>query len=89
MKTRANRKKYRIFLRKLKGEGFLSLQKSVYFRVFYGSRGLAEETARIRNITPDSVQVHLIELPMRTFLAMSNLNCRAPEIRKKDEIICI
>ena len=89
MKTSSDRHNYSAFLRKLKGEGFVSLQKSVYMRNFCGSRPLKEETKRIRRFTPESIQVRILELPVKTFAAMGNVNCDLPKLAQDADVICV
>lgn len=89
MLTAADRRNYRAFLSSLKREGFTMLQKSVYIRMYGGSRGLAAENARVARFTPRSVAVRLLELSVGNFDAMTNLNCDACPFVPLDEVICI
>ena len=88
-KTYTDRKYYQEFIKKLKGEGFLMLQKSVYVRYMSGSRTLVEEAERIKKFTPKTVKLCLLSLSAEIFTSMVWLNCSLPDILHKDDIICI
>lgn len=89
MKTYIDRKNYQSFIKGLKAEGFLMLQKSVYVRYMAGSRSLACEAKRIRKFIPGSVKLCLLALSEDAFRSMAWLNCSLPDIVQKDDIICI
>ena len=89
MKTYTDRKNYQKFLKNLKGEGFLMLQKSVYVRYVGGSRTLKAEAERLKRITPSTIKLCVFSISPEVFTSMIWLNCSLPDIVKKEDIICI
>ena len=81
------RKNYREFVRSLKKEGFVMLQRSFYVRHFEGSRSLRAEADRITAFTPETVQVCIFSLPIANYEDMVQLNCDNKESVIEDTII--
>ena len=75
MKTFTDKRNYRVFQRKLIGEGFSILQKSVYIRSATSSATSASQIARIKKFTPSGIKVRIICLPQHVFECMINVNC--------------
>ena len=89
MKSSADRSNYRTFITALKREGFIQLQKSVYVRMFGGSRTLLAESARIARFTPSTVAVRVLELPSSVFDAMRDINCEPCRFMPLGRVICV
>lgn len=88
MKTFTDRKNYRVFARKLAGEGFTAVQKSVYIKSITSCAALNARILRIKKFTPSSIQVRIIVLPPSVLNSMVNINCDAPEC-DLPTVICI
>lgn len=89
MKTETDRKIYQKFIKDLKREGFLMLQKSVYVRYINSSRTPIAQAERIKKITPQKIHVYILPLSVNVFMSTVCLNSVLPDIIKKNDIICI
>ena len=88
MKTYTDRRGYRIFLRKLTGEGFTAIQKSVYLKKVANSTAQNVQITHVKKFTPPSIKVRIISLSQTVFEGIVNINC---DIIKADlpDIICV
>lgn len=88
MKTFTDRRGYRIFLRKLIGEGFTPIQKSVYLKKVANSTAQNLQITHVKKFTPSNIKVYIISLSQSVFDGIVNINC---DIIKTDlpNIICV
>lgn len=89
METYTKRRAYAKFVKALKSEGYRMLQESVYVRYTDSCATSAEETDRIKRITPESVQVRMIALSYEQFERMANINCEKIRFYAREHIICV
>ena len=89
MKTYVNRKDYARFLKKLKGEGFLLLQKSVYIKHSISYETIEGLSAKIKKILPVSVGLILLAIPIEIVKNGEYCNCLKPNLIENKTIICV
>ena len=88
METVVQRKEYQSFLKEIKKIGYIILQKSVYIKHVCDDQRLKEETKKINNITPKTIEVRLLSLTRTMFEKISNINCEKVKLLENNSIIC-
>ena len=89
VKTYTERKAYTDFLKELKKDGYVSLQKSVYVKYSDSCASFLTESAKIDRVTPKSIQVRLLKLTYAAYLQIVDINCEKVVFYEKEDVICV
>lgn len=73
VETSTQRKAYRGFVKKIKGEGFVILQKSIYTKLLVNSGNLDKEIKLIKSAVPAEGMVSVLSITEKQFQTIENI----------------
>ena len=89
VKTIAQRRNYRRFIKDLKGYGYQMLQKSVYYKYVDSYEKIKKEERRLNLIVKPTIELRALVLSYLVFAKMINVNCDPVVFWEREDIICV